>query len=102
MEARWTPPLEAVRTHGRCRLRLRGCAHGDGDTLQEAADALVARLLILAMACRNGSGFRPASELGPPDLRLLDFIYELSEIAATGGDIRERVFGFAADEGQAA
>jgi hypothetical protein len=29
----------------------------------------------------------------PPDLRWLDFVYQLGEIAARGGDIREHLFG---------
>ena len=78
--------------HGRCRLSLGGHAYGDGDTLQDAADALVARLLQTAMSWRNGA-FRFPSELGPPDVRWLEFLHELGEIAAAGGDIRERVLG---------
>jgi hypothetical protein len=30
---------------------------------------------------------------GPPDLATMDFLYELGEIAAAGGDIRSRLFG---------
>jgi hypothetical protein len=41
----------------------------------------------------RSSGFRISCELGPIDLRLFEFIHELGEIAAGGGDIRERVFG---------
>jgi hypothetical protein len=36
---------------------------------------------------------RVSPELGPPDLRWFEFVYELGEIAAAGGDIRERIFG---------
>ena len=88
----WAPTLRVRETHGCCRLSLEGYAYGDGSTLQEAADALVAHLLNLAMSLRS-SGVRISTELGPPDFRWLDFVYELGEIAAAGGDIRERIFG---------
>ena len=39
------------------------------------------------------SGFTISSEVPPPDLRWLDFVYQLGEIAAAGGDIRDRLFG---------
>ena len=76
---------------GRCRLHLGRYAHGDGETLQDAGDDLVSRLLSLAMCFR--SGFTASTELPPPELRWFDFVYELSEIAARGGDVRERIFG---------
>jgi hypothetical protein len=41
----------------------------------------------------RSSGFRFARELGPPDLRVLEFVWELGELSAGGEDIRERVFG---------
>jgi hypothetical protein len=92
----WTPALEVVEGDGTCRLRLGSLAHGDGHTLQEAADDLVRRLLDMALSCRSG-GFRASCELGAIDLRLFEFIHELGEIAAAGGDIRERVFGTGGD-----
>ena len=88
----WTPPLRIHETNGACRLWLGSYAFGDGATLQEAADALVARLLGLALSFRSPGGVRVPMELGPPDLRWFEFVYELGEIAATGGDIRPRVF----------
>ena len=75
---------------GRCRLHLGRYAHGDGETLQDAGDDLVSRLLSLALCFR--SGFTISTEL-PPDLRWLNFVHELSDIAARGGDVRERIFG---------
>jgi hypothetical protein len=39
------------------------------------------------------SGFNISTEVPPLDLRWLDFVYQLGEIAAGGGDIRDRVFG---------
>jgi hypothetical protein len=85
-------PLTIQESPGRVRLCLSSLAYGDGPTLQEAADDLVQRLLSYAMAFRV-SGFRPPLELGPPDLAAIDFLYQLGEIAAAGGDIRGRLFG---------
>jgi hypothetical protein len=93
----WTPQLEVVEAGGTCRLRLVGFAHGDGSTLQEAADDLIRRLLGIAMSGRS-TGFRIPCELGPIDLRWFEFIHELGEIAAAGGDIRTRVFGAGGSE----
>ena len=92
MEAAWSARLEVTQAHGRCRLSLGRYAYGDGDTLQGAADALVARLLAMAIGWRAGR-FRVAMELGPPDVSWFEFLHELGEIAAAGGDIRERVLG---------
>ena len=64
---------------------------GEGPSLQEAADDLIGRLLGLVMAVRS-SGFRAAGEVWP-DFETMDFLYELGEVAAAGGDIRARVFG---------
>jgi len=84
-------PLTVQESLGRVRLCLGSLAHGDGPTLQDAADDLVQRLLIYAMAFR-ATGFQPACELGPPDLAAIDFLYQLGEIAADGSDIRSHVF----------
>ena len=92
MAERWNPPLRVVETAGGCRLVLEGHGWGDGATLQEAADDLIAFLLRIALAWR-ASSFRIPTDLGPPDLRWFEFMHELGEIAAAGGDIRERVFG---------
>lgn len=44
------------------------------------------------MACRSG-GIGPLSSESPmPQLGMLSLLYELAEIAACGGDIRERLF----------
>jgi hypothetical protein len=67
-------------------------ARGDGLTLEDAADDLVQRLLVYAMAFRS-IGLQFSTELGAPDLATMDFLYELGEIAAAGGDIRSRLFG---------
>jgi hypothetical protein len=92
MSEPWVPSL-TVREHGyRCRLQLAGDAWGDGDTLQDAADDLVARVLQHARALRGG-GWVFGPELGAPDQRWLDFLYEVGEIAERGGDVRRRVLG---------
>lgn len=92
----WTPSLSAREAAGRCRLSLGGYVHGDGATLQEAADDLVRRLLVLALSLRSEHGFRVSPEGPGLDLRWSDFLYELGSIAASGGDIRDRVFPHAA------
>jgi len=97
MPVRWTPRLELREAGRRCRLSLGGWAQGEGETLQEAAGELVAGLQCLAVRFRSsGLSFPPT--LGRPDVRELDFLSELGDIAARGGDIRERVFGQAAAE----
>jgi hypothetical protein len=90
MVDQWTPDLQLRTDTGRCRLTLAGVTYGNGDSMQEAANDLLARLFDLATALRAGR-FRPA-RLGPVDSRVLDFLWELSEIIARGGDIRPRVF----------
>jgi hypothetical protein len=90
----WTPSLTVREAGGRCRLCLDGLAWGDGDTLQEAADDLVRRLSTVALSLR-ANGWNVPAEFGPPDVRVLTFLWELGELAARGEDVRERVLGFA-------
>ena len=90
--ASWTPALELCETGTGCRLSLGGWAHGEGETLQRASDQLVARLLDVALRFRT-SGYNFARTLGRPSLDDVSFVWELGEIAAMGGDIRQRVFG---------
>jgi hypothetical protein len=92
-EERWTPDLHFHATGGRCRLSLGGYTYGDGSTLQQAADDLVARLLMLAKGLHSGAGFVYSSEVPPLDMWWYDFLYELGEMAGRGEDIRPRVFG---------
>ena len=85
--------MRFARSAGGVRLLLGQLAHGEGATLQEAADDLVVRLLVLVIAFRSG-GIGPLPREGPrPDRAMLEFLYELGEIAAGGGDIREVLFG---------
>ena len=84
-------PALTITEHGeRVRLSLGGLAHGEGSSLQEAADDLVCSVLRLVMAVRS-SGFRAPSELRP-DFETMNILHELGEIAAAGGDIRSRLF----------
>lgn len=83
--------LKITEAEGRVSLDLGGFAQGEGPSLQEAADELVRRLLELALVFRS-KGCQASRELRP-DLDTMNFLHELGEIAAAGGDIREWVFG---------
>jgi hypothetical protein len=85
------PALIVRESAGAVSLELGGFARGKGTSLQEAADDLVQSVLSVVMAFRS-SGFTPCREVCP-DLETLDYLYELGEIAAAGGDIRARLFG---------
>jgi hypothetical protein len=84
------PALTVTENGGRVRLALAGLAQGEGSSLQDAADDLVRSILRLVTAFR-ASGFRGSREFHP-DFETMNFLYELGEIAAAGGDIRARVF----------
>jgi hypothetical protein len=85
------PSLTLSESAGLVRLELKGIARGQGSSLQEAADDLIGRVLVIVHAFRS-SGFRVSTELRP-DFETLDFLAELGDFAASGGDIRELVFG---------
>ncbi len=85
------PGLVVRERKGGVRLHLGSLTHGDGPSLQEAADDLVRRVLVLASAFRT-SGISIAPEFAA-DVAALSLIYELDEIAAVGGDVRARLFG---------
>jgi hypothetical protein len=88
----YAPTLRAIELgDGRVRLTLGELGSGDGETLQDAADDLVRRLLAMAMAFRT-SGLGRLYSAFRPDPSVLSFLWELGEIAAAGGDIRERIF----------
>ena len=82
--------LTLTESEGLVRLQLGSLAGGEGMSLQDAADDLIRRLLGLVITLRS-TGFTSSCEV-PPDLEVMDFLFELSEIAAGGGDIRARVF----------
>ena len=85
----FTPTLRVGEVDSRVTLGLDGFFSAEGATLQEAADELVRKMLVAVMALRSG-GFTAVSR---PDMTLVVFLWELGEIAAAGGDIRERLFG---------
>jgi hypothetical protein len=85
------PALFVRERAGGVRLHLGALAHGDGRSLQEAADDLLRRVLELGRAFR-ASGISVAPEFAH-DVAGLSFICELDEIAASGGDVRTRLFG---------
>ena len=85
------PALDVIEAGDRVRLRLAGLGDAEGPTLQDAADALVRKLLTMAMAIRSGAVC--FSSDCPPDPSLVAFVWELGDIAAAGGDIRARLFG---------
>src|SRR5205823_2824826 len=88
----FTPTLRVDELAGRVRLSLDGFFSADGATLQEAADELVRKMLVAVMAIRS-DGLGNLSAVSRPDMTLVVFLWELGEIAAAGGDIRERLFG---------
>ena len=89
----FAPTLWVSESGGRVRLGIDGLLSADGPTLQDAADALVQRVLAVALTirCDGLGGF--GSGIGRPNLELVAYIWELGEFAAHGGDIRERLFG---------
>jgi hypothetical protein len=88
----WTPELVLHTADGRCRLSLVGVTYGSGATLQEAGNDLLVKLFDLATAFRDGR-FLFTSEFGGVPLQTKTFLWEIGEIAASGGDLRSRVFG---------
>jgi hypothetical protein len=85
-------PALVVREHAAgVRLHLGSVAHGDVPSLQEAADDLVRRVLVIGRAFRT-SGISVSPEV-VQDVAGLSFLCELDEIVAAGGDVRTRLFG---------
>jgi hypothetical protein len=85
------PSLTVRESAGAVWLELGGIARGKGNSLQEAADDLIHSILGVVMAFRS-SGFRVCPE-AYPDFETLNYLAELGDVAASGGDIRELVFG---------
>jgi len=50
-------------------------------------------VLVLVMAFRSSEIGPVSSETPQPDPAMLEFLHDLGEIAAAGGDIRQRLFG---------
>ena len=86
-----SPALTVRERAGGVRLHLGCLAHGDGPSLQEAADDLVRHVLVIAKALRTGPLSVPREVAH--DVAALSFLYELDELASAGGDVRSRLFG---------
>ena len=86
-----SPTLRIREIGGRVRLGFDGFGHVEEPTLQEAADALVAKMVRIAAAVYTGGG-SASTELAP-DLTALDFIWKLGEHVEAGRDPREFLFG---------
>jgi hypothetical protein len=86
----WQPELRVSEVGGRCRLVLGGVIHGDGDSLQEAGDALVARAAHVGLGLRSE---RATLLTLPANRELLDLLYRIGDPAARGDDVRDVVLG---------
>jgi hypothetical protein len=86
----WAPVLTLRERDGRCRLALSGLTHGEGRTLQEAADELVARVLVVAVAVSRG-GFPFSTELRPPDRDVMAFLHDVAGLAGEQDELRRYV-----------
>ena len=74
-------------------MTLAGCTYGNGRTLQQAGDDLLGRLVRLALGLRLGIGGLSSAGPAGADTAAVEFLHEVGEIAASGGDVRARVFG---------
>lgn len=90
--SQFVPSLHVLEMRGRVRITMAGLTYGSGQTLQDAADELVRKILVIAMALRSGAVVPPGPEFRL-DPAVREFISELAGIAARGDDIRGRLFG---------
>jgi hypothetical protein len=90
--SRYTPSLHVLTTAQCVCVTLAGITTASGPTLEDAADELVRKILLIAMAFCSGS-VRPAGPELKLDPAVHEFIWELAGIAARGRDIRDRLFG---------
>jgi hypothetical protein len=88
----WIPTLSLAETESGCRLSLHDKIHGEGPTLQTAADQLVARVLDVALAVRKCSTYW-SPQFAARDEEWMEFLYDLGAVAAQGGDARTCVLG---------
>jgi len=88
----FAPTLRVDEIGGLVRLTLDRFFSAEGATLQEAADELVWKMLVVVMAFRS-NGLSNLGAVSRPDMEVVGLLYELDGIAASGGDIRERLFG---------
>ena len=88
---KFTPSLRVRSDASGVRLTVTGIAHACGPSLQDAADELVRKILVILVAFRGG-GVAPAGRGLMLDPGIHEFISELGDYAASGGDIRDRLF----------
>ena len=88
----FVPSLHVLEMRGRVRITMPGITHGSGQTLQDAADDLVRKVLLIAVDFRSDRVAPPRPELRA-EPAVYEFIGELAGIAAQGDDIRGRLFG---------
>jgi hypothetical protein len=86
----WMPEMTLHEVDGRCRLTLRGLTSGQGQTLQEAADDLVRRLVTMARTVQR-RGLVASTSMPLPDVRLMSFLYDVAACAGEDEDVREHV-----------
>ena len=87
----WLPVLSVRELPRGCRLSLAGIAHGDGATLQQAADHLIARVLDMAIALERGVPCSPS--IPPPPASVLGFLHEVRQRAARHEEVRGLILG---------
>jgi len=89
--SKFTPSFRVRSGADGVRLTLAGVTHATGLTLEDAADELVRKILVMLMAFRGGAA-APAGRGLRVDPGIEAFISELASYAARGGDIRDRLF----------
>jgi hypothetical protein len=86
----WIPDLTLQDRDGRCRLALAGLTYGDGTTLQQAADELVARVVRMAIAVRQGD-LAFSSAVRAPEPHVMTFLQDLAGRAVDADQIRQHI-----------
>jgi hypothetical protein len=90
----WMPPLLLSEDGSRCRLWLGSWLHGEGETLQDAADDLIEQVAVVGRSFRL-HGLPQASVTGTADHRWMEFFSHVGEMVERGEDIRDVVVGLA-------
>jgi hypothetical protein len=85
---KWQPELTLSEVGGRCRLVLGSVIQGEGDSLQDAGDPLVARAAHVGQGLRSG---RATLFTLPANRELIDLLDRIGDAAARGDDVRELV-----------
>ena len=92
MDDHWTPELSLHERGDSCRLSLGCYVYGEGRNYRKLQTTSSRGLLTLAFCLRSGSRLSVSPDGPALDIRWLTFLYELGELAASGNDIRERLF----------